>query len=233
MKTIKLLLLAFTALMITRSNAQTVDEIINKNLDAMGGKEKLSTLKTVKMTGSMSTQGIDIPITITKSHMTGMRMEFEVMGNSNYQTANAKQGWTYMPVRQMTAPEEMDAESYKSFSNQMDIQSPFLNYKEKGTSIELAGSEKVDGSDAYNLKMTYKNGRTANYFIDKKTNRLIKSSAKANVQGQEMDVETLFSDYKQNKDGYWFPYTVTSMQGPIIFDSVETNMPVDEKIYAN
>jgi hypothetical protein len=234
MKAIKLLLfsasLFFAAV---NSNAQTVDEIINKNIEAMGGKDKLTALKTVKMTGSMSVQGTDISITMTKSHLVGMRLDMEIMGTSNYQIINAKQGWVFMPVMGMTEAKEMDAEQYKSFSSQMDIQGTLFNYKEKGSTIELAGTEKVDGAEAYKLKVTLQSGKTVNYFIDKKTDRVIKTSSKTTVQDQEMDVETAFSDYKQNIDGYWFPYTISNMQGPITFDKVETNITVDEKIYTN
>ncbi|MFT3908748.1 MAG: hypothetical protein QM737_04935 [Ferruginibacter sp.] len=62
---------------------------------------------------------------------------------------------------------------------------------------------------------------------------LIKTSSVTNMQGNEVTVETVFSDYKQNADGYWFPYTLKTMQGTLIFDKVETNIPVDEKIYSN
>jgi len=53
------------------------------------------------------------------------------------------------------------------------------------------------------------------------------------VQGQEMDVETSFADFKQNADGYWFPYTINTMQGAITFEKIETNVPVDEKLFKN
>jgi hypothetical protein len=62
---------------------------------------------------------------------------------------------------------------------------------------------------------------------------LIKTSSKATVQGQEMDMETSFSDYKQNADGYWFAYTTTNMQGTITFDKTESNVKVDEAIFKN
>ena len=216
-----------------RLNAQTVDEIVNMHVEAMGGKEKLATLKTVKMSGNMSVQGTDIALTMTKSQMVGMRVDIEVGGTSNYQVANMKEGWVFMPAMGMADPIAMDPDQLKSYANQMDVQGALVNYKEKGSTVELAGTEKVDGNDAYKIKVTYKNGKNGTYFIDKKTNRIVKTSGKATMQGQEMDVETTFADYKQTVDGYWFPYAITNMQGTINFDKVEVNMPVDEKIYSN
>lgn len=215
------------------AQAQTVDEIVDNYLNALGGKEKMMALKTVKMEGSMSTQGTDLTITSTKSHLVGVRLDIDVMGTSNYQVANMTKGSTFWPARGNDAPEEMEPEQYKSYVNQMDVQGALCNYKEKGTTVELIGKEKVEGDEAYNLKITYKNGLVVNYFIDSKSYRLVKSLSKVNVQGQEMEVSTSYSNYKQNTDGYWFPYSVTQMQGTIVYDKISTNIPVDESIFKN
>lgn len=215
------------------AQAQTVDEVVDKYIAAMGGKEKLASLKTIKMEGTMSTQGIDITITSTRSHGIGMRMDIEAMGSSNYRVMNTTKGSVFMPVMGMSAPEDMPEDQFKSGMNQLDLQGTLYNYKEKGTTVELVGKETLEGAEAYNLKITYKNGVITNFFIDSKTSRHIKSASKQNVNGEEMDVATTFSDYKQNADGYWFPYTATSQQGTIIYDKITTNAPVDENIYKN
>ena len=215
------------------AQAQTVDEIVDKNIAAMGGKEKLMSLKTVKMEGTMSVQGTDLTITNTRSHMTGIRLDIDVMGTSNYQVANTTKGAAFWPVRGMDAPQDMEPDQFKSAQNQMDLQGSFCNYKDKGTTIELIGKETVDGSEANKLKITYKNGVVSTYFIDTKTNRLVKSSGMMNVNGQEMEVVTSYADYRQNADGYWFAYSITTQQGTITYDKITTNMPVDESIFKN
>jgi hypothetical protein len=233
MKMIKLFFSALVVLTGMQVKAQTADEVIDKYVEAMGGKEKLAALKTVKMSGSMSVQGTDVTLTITKSHMAGMRVDMEIMGSSNYQVANTKEGWVFMPVMGMGSPQQMDEEQFKSTSSQFDVQGALFNAKEKGSTVEMVGKEKVDGAEAYNMKVTYQTGKTANFYIDTKTNSLIKTSSKAMVQGQEMDMETSFSDYKQNTDGYWFAYTTTNMQGTITFDKIESNVKVDDSIFKN
>lgn len=213
------------------ARAQSVDDIAAKYMDALGGKDKLMSLKTVKMEGSMNVQGADLTITAVKSHLIGSRLDIEVMGTSNYQVVNTTKGSSFWPIRGKTAPEDMDEAQFKSSYNQLDLQGPLVNYKDKGTQVEYVGTEKVDGADAYKLKITYKNGIVTNYFIDTKTNRLLKTSGKVSVNGEEMEVETAYSDYRQNADGYWFPYTVTTMQGTITYDKITTNLSVDEKLF--
>ena len=141
MKSVKLFFLAAMIFSGFGINAQTADEAIDKYVAAMGGKEKLASLNTVKMTGTMSVQGTDISMTMTKSHMIGLRMDIEVMGTSNYQLGNDKEGWVFMPVQGMASPVQMDEEQYKSFATQLDVQGSLFNYKEKGTTVELLGNE--------------------------------------------------------------------------------------------
>ncbi len=215
------------------TQAQTVDEIIDKYIAALGGKEKLLALKTIKMEGNLSTQGIDVSITSTRSHMVGVRIDFEAMGTSNYRVANPTKGTVYMPAMGMSAPEDMPDDQYKSMANQMDVQGALVNYKEKGTTVEFLGNEKVDAADAYKLKVTFKNGVVTNYYIDTKSHRLIKSASRQNMNGEEVNVETTYSDFRQNTDGYWFPYNSVNMQGTTTFDKIQTNIPVDENIYKN
>ena len=215
------------------AQAQTVDDIVNKYIAGMGGTEKLVSLKTVKMEGSMSVQGTDLTITNTRSHLIGIRLDIEVMGTSNYQIANTTKGSAFWPIRGMSAPEDMEPEQFKSALNQMDLQGALCNYKDKGTTVELIGKEAVDGADAYNLKITFKNGVVSNYYIDTKLYRLIRSSGKLSVNGQQTDVVTSYSDYKQNADGYWFAYSVATTQGTITYDKISTNIPVDESIFKN
>lgn len=234
MKMFKTLLLAGIAFTSLNVNAQTADDIIAKNTEAMGGPTKIASLNTVKMSGNLSAQGNDFPVTITKMHMKGMRVDLDIMGTSNYQIVTPEKGYMFFPIQQMTEPKELEAEQLKSAQSQLDLTGALFNYKEKGSVVEFVGKDKVEGADAYHLRLTGKNGKVSNYFVDMKTNRVVKVSGTAKgPDGAEMDVETVFSDYKQNADGFWFAYTTVTPNGPITFDKIETNVKVDENIFKN
>lgn len=213
------------------TQAQTVDEIVDKYINAMGGKEKLMSLNSVKLIGSMSVQGTDVSITTTKLHMKGMRMDISVMGTDNYQIVTPEKATMFMPIQQMNEPTDMPEQQMKAGQAQLDVQSSLFNYKEKGTSVELLGTEKVDGTDHYKMKLTFKNGISTTYFINSQSYRLSKTVSKRNMNGEEIDVENVFSNYKQNADGFWFAYSSSSIQGEINYEKIETNVAVDESIF--
>lgn len=233
MKKFKSLILAFVAIVsISVVKAQSVDEIVDKYIQAMGGKQKLSSLQTVKMTGSLNSMGNEVSLVITRKNLVGSRIDFSIAGTENYQIVTPAKGIVFMPIQGMAEPTEMPERDFKSGQTQLDIQSPLLNYKEKGNLVELLGTEKVDNEDSYKLKLTYKNGIVTNYFISVKVNRVIKTTGKRVVNGEELDVETRLSNYKQNADGYWFAYTITSsIQGETNLEKIETNISVDENIF--
>lgn len=209
------------------AQAQTADDVVNKYIDALGGKEKLSSLKSVRLSGSMNIQGNDIAITITKLHMKGMRMDISVMGTENYQIITPGKGVTFMPVQGMASPTDMPEEQAKAAQSQLDVQSALLDYKEKGTAVELLGTE---GND-FKLKVTFNTGISTTYFIGQKDYRLNKTVSKRTVNGEEMEIENTYTNYKQ-VDGFWFPFTSTSsVQGETNYDKIETNITVDENIF--
>jgi hypothetical protein len=213
------------------TSASPVDEIVDKFINANGGREKLLALKTVRMEGTLVTQGTDVAITVTKSHLIGMRIDISVMGTENYQIVTPAKGITFMPVQGMAEPTEMTDDQFKSLQTQLDLQGPFLDYRTKGTSVELQGTEKVNDEDCFKLKLTFRNGIVTTYFISSKTYLITKTYGKRIINGEETDLETMYSNYKKNADGYLFPYTTSGMQGETNYTKIETNIVVDPAIF--
>jgi len=233
MKKFKIGLLAVAAIISVQFiKAQTADEVIDKYINALGGKEKLLLLKSVKMTGSLSVQGIDVGITVTVVQGVGSRNDISVPGmGEGFQVVNTTKGWNFMPFQGQTAPEEVSEDQVKASQGQLDLQGTLVNYKEKGSQVELLGKEKMEGADCYKLKLTNKGGKVTTLFIDANTWYRVKSVSKTTTPNGEEDVEIVYSDFKKTEEGYVFPFSQTNPRGTILFSSIETNKPVDEKIF--
>lgn len=211
--------------------AQTVDEIVAHHIDAMGGADKLSSLHTVRITGNLNVQGTDVTTIISKSHLTGLRVDISVMGTENYQIVTPSGGTTFMPMQGMAEPMPMPADQLKAMQNQLDIQDPLLNYHDKGTNVELLGKEQIDGEDTYKLKLTFSNGYNVNYYISSHNYFLLKTSGSQTINGEAVTIETTYSNYKVNSGGYMFAYTLTNMQGTTDYSNIETNITLDPNIF--
>ena len=227
-------LLAITAFLTLQIvQAQTVDEVVNRYLNALGGKDKLASLQTVRMEGLMNAKGTDVNVIVTKSNMIGSRVDIAVMGMNGYKVFNATNGWNFMPFAGQKEPVAMTAEELKPLlATGIDVQGSLFNYKEKGSKLELLGTEKVDSTDCYKIKATLKNGSIMTYLIDTKTYFIDKLITSQYLNGSLKEVASNFSNYKPTANGYIFPFTTTNPQGQIDFSKIEVNIPIDEKIFS-
>lgn len=233
MKKLQMGIFAVAAIMsIQLAKAQTADEIINKYVAALGGKEKLMTLKSVKKVGGLNVQGTDVSVTTTVLQGVGSRNDISVPGmGEGFQIVNATKGWDFMPFMGQASPEEISADKLKASQGLLDLQGVLFNYKEKGSQVELSGKENVEGAEAYKLKLTNKMGVVSTLFIDTKTNYLVRTITLSKTTNGDENVEVTYSDFKKNDEGYLFPFSQAIDRGTIVFSAIETNKPVDEKIF--
>ena len=233
MKKVQMCLFAVAVMMSIQSvKAQTADEVIDKYVTALGGKEKILSLKSVKKVGSLNVQGMDVGVTITRVQGVGSRNDISVPGmGEGFQVVNPIKGWDFMPFMGQASPEEVSVDKLKSSFSLLDIQGSLVNYKEKGSQVEMSGKEKVENAECYKLKLTDKQGVISTLFIDSKSNYLVKSIITAKSSNGDINTELSFGDFKKTEEGYIFPFSEVMERGTIIFTSIETNKPVDEKIF--
>ncbi|MBS1908947.1 MAG: hypothetical protein JST03_03635 [Bacteroidetes bacterium] len=233
MKMIKLFTAALLCSVTFSVSAQNLDDVLNNYINVLGGKEKLDSLQSVKMTGKLEAQGYEIPLTITCVHDKGYRFDMEIMGTENYQLADTTEGWIYMPVQQMKEPEKMEEGQYRSLQTNFNLHGgTFVNYKKnKDIRVEVDGSDLVNGEPVHKLKVTDKAGDINYYFIDMKSGRLVKTMKKVWFNGQSLYAESTYSDFRKTADGFWFPYSIQTSNGTIIFDKIETNVAVPYSLF--
>ena len=233
MKHLRIALFTLASFIAFNASAQTVDEVIDKHIEAMGGKDKLSSLKSLRMETNLSVQGMDIPVIQTRVHNVGQRVDISAMGMEGFVITTPTAGWTFMPFMGQTAAEAMPEDQVKESVDELDLQGSLLNYKEKGHTVELVGKEAVDGTEAYKIKLTTKGGKTRTFFIDPKNYYIIRTVAKATVNGQEQEVTINFADFKKTEEGFVFPHSIGGAfgQGDMTVTKIEVNKPVDEKIF--
>ena len=213
--------------------AQTVDEIIDKHVTALGGVDKLSSVKTVVTEQSLAVQGMDIPMVTTIVVGKSLRSEMSVMGNSVVTVIDGTSGWMIRPAMMQGTgePEELPAEQLKQQIGQLSPFGSLVNHKTNGGTVELIGKEQIDKKDVFHLKMTTKEGQVVEQYLDAAT--YLMSRVKTSANGQEGEIN--FSDYKET-DGVKFATSmeiVGGQMGSITFitNKVTVNAPVDEAIF--
>ncbi|MDZ4683259.1 MAG: hypothetical protein SH848_20750 [Saprospiraceae bacterium] len=216
--------------------AQTADEILAKYFENTGGLDKWKSLEASKMIGTMSMQGMEFPGTIYSARPNKQRVEVSVQGKNIVQAYDGIDPWWINPFAGSEEPQKMPAEMSEEMTK-AKFESEFLNYKEKGHTVELVGKETVEGTETWQIKLTKKNGDIEHHFFDAEyfvliMTRTVISSGPMKGQNSEM----YFSDY-QEADGIMFPFFMESKIGgqsaqKITLKSVELNGKYDDAFFA-
>ena len=213
--------------------AQTVDEIVAKNLKAKGGVEKWKSISSVKMTGTFSTQGMEGPMSLFAKRPNLSRQEITMNGRKLVQAFDGTTPWMILPDSGM--PQKMPEGQGESVRNNADFDGPLMDYQAKGHTIELIGKEKVGGTEVYHLKLTKKGGSVEHYYLDTESGIEVKRTVDVDSGGMKQTVETELSNFKQ-VDGIMIPHLMKqSVNGTpmaqMTVDKIEFNAPIEDSLF--
>jgi outer membrane lipoprotein-sorting protein len=221
-----------------QASAETLEEILAQNLEIRGGKDAILAVESARMTGTMRMGGsaagaLEAPFTIEFKRSDMVRLEFTMQGMTGVQAYDGEVGWAIMPFLGKTEPEEMAEDQLKEIKDQADFDGLLVNFEEKGHTVELLGTEEVDGTPAYKLKVTKANGDIVNLFLDQEYYIEFKADATREVQGSEIEISTVFGDYKE-VDGLLFAHSMEmsyagNPAGQVItINTIELNVEIDD-----
>ncbi|PIF01272.1 MAG: outer membrane lipoprotein-sorting protein [Maribacter sp.] len=245
MKTLKLCIAIFAITCTMPLSAQTADEILDNYFENIGGLENLKNLKGIKMVAKINQQGMEIPLETIQFN------DGRQMTTINFQGKEMKQGvfdgetlWSHNFMTMKA--EKSDAETTANFKlDTNDFPDSFIDYKEKGYTVELLGNETVDGTETFKIKLTKepvtvdgkKEENVSFYYFD--TENFVPIAVQSEIksgQAKGMVQEVTFSDY-QEVDGIYFPFSMTQgIKGqpgsPLVIESIELNPTVEESSFA-
>lgn len=224
--------LVLMLVMVQFAQAQTVDEVISKHIEALGGKENLNKIENLVMEGSLNYQGADVFMKFTQVKNKLSRQDIDASGMHGFTMLTDKEGWTYMPFFGMQSPQASPAEEVKENQSDLDIAGPLVDYVAKGHKAELMGKEKVNGTDCHKIKMTLAGGKSLVVFVDVATSLISRTVEKRLVNGQREDVQVDLGDYK-DVDGVKFAHSLTSQYGTTYMNSVKVNQEISTSAFSH
>lgn len=226
--------------------AQSVDEILDTYFENTGGKAQWESLEGMKMKAKINQMGMEIPIEIVQLK-SGKQMTI-----INFQGQEMKQGvfdgevlWSINMMTQKA--EKSDQETTDNVKREIEgeFPSPFLDYQDKGYTVELLGTEEMDGADCFKIKLTKKplvvDGEAVEnvsfYFFDTENfvPLVVHSEIKTGqLKGQVSEIK--MSDY-QEVNGLYFPFSmvqgIKGQEGQTIsLDEIILNPEIDPAAFA-
>ena len=216
--------------------AQTVDEVIAKNVQAHGGLEKLKSVHSLRTRAKFSQGSFRAEFLQETKRPEKVREEFIIQGMAQIQAYDGKVGWQISPFGGRKDPDLLSQDDMKSLIVDADIDGPLVNYKEKGHKAELVGHDSVEGTDCYKIKLNMKNGDVRYYYLDADSYLELKLEIQTTIRGALQESELYYGDYEQ-VNGIYYAFAVeqaqkgNSSRAQFSVEKIEQNVNLEDALF--
>jgi len=233
------LTLAVSALTFGSASAAepTVDEILAKVTQSIGGAEKVRSVHSLRTVSRLQVQGIEGESNVVSTMKTPQMVYTEITRPTGGTFIEAFDGHTKWAMPKGGTPKKLPDEEAKTYSDDTFVMvgGPLIDLKEKGHKAEYLGEETVNGKPTYKLLVTTKGGSTITYYLDTTTCLPVKQVARSERNGRETETIGYLLNYK-TIDGFTMATSLLIKVGnapPIHLkiDKFEYNFPVDEAMF--
>ena len=190
--------------------------VLNDYLEAIGGRAKAESIRSKRELASGSMQGMSLEIESKKTNQKQSSVAVKMMGNTMQKVVvNKDKGYTEAQGQHIPMGEEQ-------LSAALAETAIFAELALDPANVSLAGVVDVDGTKAYELKIS----ASKSFFYAVDSHLKIKVSETQEMQGNTITQETLIGDYKEI-DGLLFPHKITQSFGPQKIDFITSNIELN------
>jgi outer membrane lipoprotein-sorting protein len=226
------------------SGAQTTaDEIIEKHLAAIGGRDALAKLTSQKATGTMTigtpngdlTGPVEMLSKAPNKARVYIQLDLTPVGMSDKMVIEQKfNGTSAWMMNSMQGDQEITGNQLDNMKNNA-FPTPLLNYKSTGAKAELLPKEDLNGKPALVVLFTPKAGSPVRMYFDPETFLLLRSKATINTP-ETGDLEQIrdMSDYRTVagiKSPFMMVNTNSQQVLKIKLEKIEYNVPIDDAVF--
>ena len=207
----------------------TPEQIVDKYLNAIGGKEKLLSVNDIKVEMSGKVMNFDITMTVAQKKPGKFYSNMDAGVMQSITKFDGEKG----VIIAMGQKKPMDEKQIAKMKAQAEI-FPLADYAKNGIKLELVGVEQINGKDAYKIKAEFPGGSKKIYYFDKESGLKVRETQTQNTNQGQMVVTTDLSDYK-DIDGIKYPTKMTQSVGGQVIElevkSVKMNSGLPDDLF--
>ena len=221
----------------TPLRAQSIDDIIARYQQRIGGAQKIAAIQSVRRTGKfMGGGGFEANVKNENKRPNKVREEFAFGGMVGVNAYDGATGWKIEPWQGKKDAESLSEGELKGIVEDAQFDDPLFD---KSNRIELVGTDQIEGTDVYKVKATLaSNGDVRTYYLDQDSYVPIKYEVKRTVRGTESEFEVELGDYKE-VSGVFFPFSFaigqkgssSANKAQYSWERIETNVNLPETAF--
>src|SRR5882757_9722000 len=211
----------------------TAEELAAKNLAARGGTDKLHAIQSLRFSGKVLVNGgtLELGYLCVLKRPQSIRCDASLQGLTLVEAYDGTQAWKINPFQGRKDPEKLSADDAKGLGEDAaDFAGTLVDYKAKGYALDYLGTEDVDGTEAYKLRVTRPNGDLTYVYLDPEYFLEIRTVSRRIEHGVPNETVTDYGDYEK-VDGVYFPFEQDSgLKGSsdrqrVRFETAQANVP--------
>jgi len=179
---------------------------------------------------------MELPGTLYSARPNKQYFNINVQGKTLVQAYDGETPWAINPFQGGDTAQEMPEEEAKDFT-EGSFEAEYIDYAKKGNTIELEGTETIEGTETFKLKLTKANGTVEYHYFDSELFVPIMQSTMLHAGPQKGQYsQTFMSDY-QEVSGVMMPFFMeTKMNGEtfqkITMETIEANVEIEEGLFS-
>ncbi|MEM7585702.1 MAG: DUF1579 family protein [Acidobacteriota bacterium] len=225
-------LLWLTALPVS---AETVDEVIAKHIAARGGQEAWDAVQTVKATGTFT--GFSQVNSFILHRKRGNQYHLDhILGDKPVEIGfDGEVAWWINLWRGIPWPQKISGLDHEVLMQDVDIASPFFDYREKGYEVELLGEGDLEGQKAIKLQLERPAGPPETWYLDPETYLEIGYDAQGSDFGRPMPQRAYIEDFR-DVGGLMIPHYIEKQwytrNRVMEIEEIATNVEIDDTVFS-
>lgn len=183
-------------------HAQTLQELLDKHAEAMGGIDNWKAFKSHIIKEQSERGGKTFMSVLTMKAPNKFRIDLETEDWSRIKSYDGKEGWIMLNDTLKPMPEGED----KEMAEEAEFQGELVLAQHRGHKLEYLGKVDLNGKSVHKIKLQKSAADEQFYYLDPKTYLLdMVSEFSEDVSWKGVEFKTTFSDYRK-VDELVFPF---------------------------
>jgi len=175
----------------------SADEILERNFAALGGKDRIRSLRTLSFEGTDQAGGKSVPVRVYWKRPDRLRIEAPEQGLDKVQAFDGESAWSTYPGLPGFRPEKLPSAARDALRDQADlVEGPTFDYAAKGNKVELLGKEKLADGEAWRLQLTLANGEVRMLWFDCASELQVREERSQTQGDRVLTTESALSDFR-------------------------------------
>jgi outer membrane lipoprotein-sorting protein len=229
------LALFLLSLMTSPGFSQKAADILEKMIEAQGGRKVLESIKDTTLSGSAEMMGMSMTVTIYKKEPNKLRLDAGAAGMTMTEAFDGEVAWKIDSTSQKPTEETGKEAADTKRDDQSECYAAILHPEKYGITYVLKGKEKIEGKDYFVLEQIIPGASPITQYVDTETYLIYKTvTTSINAKGVAEREETFMSDYKK-VDGVIVAHSLTMARGgesmKVTFTKVSFNMGLEDSLF--